>query len=81
LVPFAAYAQHPVSVFFAEVSDIGAGGFEDPQAEQPEHGYQREIERVRRFPGGGEQRLELQVGKAQGRRFRWHGGPADVLGG
>ena len=41
---FAAHAQHPVAVFFAKVSDVGTGGFEDPQAEQPEHGYQREVE-------------------------------------
>jgi hypothetical protein len=56
-----------VAVFFAEVGDICAGGLEDPQAEQPEHGHQREVERVRRLPGGSEQRLELQVGKPQGR--------------
>ena len=35
---FAAHAQHPVAVFFAEVGDVGAGGFEDPQAEQAEGG-------------------------------------------
>jgi hypothetical protein len=35
----AAHAQHPVAMFFAEVTDVGASGFEDPQAEQPEHGY------------------------------------------
>ena len=64
---FAAHAQHPVAVFFADVGDIGPGGFEDPQAEQAEHGHQREVTRVRRFPGGGEQRLELQVGEPQGR--------------
>ena len=29
----AADAQHPVAVFFAEVGDVSAGGFEDPQAE------------------------------------------------
>ena len=27
----AAYAQDPVGVFFAEVGDFGAGGFDDPQ--------------------------------------------------
>src|SRR5689334_14415441 len=43
---FAAYAQDPVAVFFAEVGDIRASGLEDPQAEQPEHGYQREIARA-----------------------------------
>ena len=30
---FAAHAQHPVAVLFAEVSDVGAGGLEDPQPE------------------------------------------------
>jgi hypothetical protein len=44
---FAADAQYPVAVFFAEVTDVGAGGFEDPQAEQPEHGHQRKVARVR----------------------------------
>jgi hypothetical protein len=39
--------QHPVAVFFAEVGDVGAGGFEDAQAEEPEHGDQREVARVR----------------------------------
>jgi len=36
---FAAHAQHAVAVFFAEVGDVGGGGFEDSQAEQPEHGH------------------------------------------
>jgi hypothetical protein len=27
----ATHAQYPVAVFFAEVGDVGAGGFEDPQ--------------------------------------------------
>jgi hypothetical protein len=40
---FAAYAQHPVAVLLAEVGDVRAGGFEDPQAEQAEHGHQREV--------------------------------------
>ena len=29
----AAHAQDPVTVFFAEVGDVSAGGFVDPQAE------------------------------------------------
>jgi hypothetical protein len=29
----AAYAKYPMAVLFPEVSDVGAGGFEDPQAE------------------------------------------------
>src|SRR5262245_42564338 len=39
---FAAYPQHPVAVLFAEVGDVGCGGLEDPQPEQPEHGNQGE---------------------------------------
>ena len=68
---FAAHAQHTVTVLFTEVADVGAGGFEDPQAQQPEHGHQREVIRVRRLAGGGQQGLELQVGESQGRRLRW----------
>ena len=48
---FAAHAQHPVAVLFAQVGDVGAGGFEDPQAQQPEHGHEREVARVRRTRG------------------------------
>ena len=40
---FAAHAQHSVAVFLAEVGDVRAGGLEDPQAEQAEHGHQREV--------------------------------------
>jgi hypothetical protein len=53
-----------VAVFLAEIGDVRGGGLEDPQAE---HDYQREAGRVRRLAGGGEQRLELQVGEPQGR--------------
>jgi len=56
-----------VAVLFAEVGDVRAGGLEDPQAEQPEHGHQREAALVRRFTGGGKQRFELQVGEAERR--------------
>jgi hypothetical protein len=68
LAALAAYAQDPVSVLLAEVGDVRAGGLEDPQAEQAEqaeHGHQREIEGIRRFSGGCEQRLKLQVGEPQ----------------
>ena len=51
----AAYAQNPVTTFLADFGDVRAGDFEDPQAEQPGHGHQREVARVRRVPGGGEQ--------------------------
>jgi hypothetical protein len=32
-----------VTVFFAQVGDVRAGGLEDPQTQQPEHGHEREI--------------------------------------
>jgi hypothetical protein len=62
----AAHAQHPVVVLLAEVSDVRAGGLEDPQAEQAEHGHQREVARIGRLPGGSEQGFELQVGEPEG---------------
>jgi hypothetical protein len=78
---FAAYPQDPVAVFLAEIGDVRGGGFEDPQAQQAEHGHQREVARVRRFPGGGQQGLELQVGESQGGRLGRDDGTAHVLGG
>jgi hypothetical protein len=56
-----------VAVLFAQISDVRTGGLEDPQAEQPGHGHQREAARVRRLAGGGQQGLELQVGEPE----RW----------
>jgi hypothetical protein len=50
---FAADPQDPVSVLFAEVADVGAGGFEDPQPEQAKHGHQGEVTRVGRLARGG----------------------------
>jgi hypothetical protein len=41
--PFAAHAKYPVTVLFAEISDVRAGCFEYPQAEQPEHGHQGKV--------------------------------------
>ena len=61
----AAYPQDAMAVFLAQVGDVGAGGFEDPQTQQPEHGHQGEVARRRRFAGSSEQSLELQVGEAQ----------------
>jgi len=55
------------SVFLAEVADVGGAGFEDPQAQEPEHRDQGEVVRVRGEAGGGEDGLELQVGQAQRR--------------
>ena len=54
-------------MLFAQVSNVRAGGLEDPQAEEPKHGHEREIARIRRPAGCGEQGFELQVGESQGR--------------
>jgi hypothetical protein len=35
LAALAAHAQDAVTVFLAQVADVGAGGFEDPLAQQP----------------------------------------------
>ena len=53
--------QHPVSVFFSEVGDVGSGCFEDPQPEQPQHGDQGEVEPVRGLARCGQHRLKLKV--------------------
>src|SRR3954470_18823514 len=58
--------EHPVAVFFAEVVDVGSGGLEDPQPEQPEHGDQGGVVTVGRGPGAGEEGFELEVGQSQG---------------
>jgi hypothetical protein len=64
---FPAHAQHPVAVLFAEVGDVRAGGLEDPQAEQAEHGNEREVTEIGGLAGCGKQGLELQVGETEGR--------------
>ncbi len=67
----AADPQDPVAVFLAQVGDAGAGGFEDPQAQQPEHGNQGEALIVRRLARGGQQRLaggHARPGSARARR-------------
>ena len=46
LVPLP-HTQDPVAVFFAQVGDVSAGGFEDPLAQQAEHGHQGEVVVVR----------------------------------
>jgi hypothetical protein len=76
----AAHTEDPVAVLLAEVGDVRAGGLEDPQAQQTEHGHQREIVRVRRFSCCGEQRLELQVGEPQVGDSAGTMGATDVLG-
>ncbi len=69
-----------MTVFFAEVGDVGAGRFEDPQPEQAEHGDEGEVRPVRGGPCGTEQGFKLQVGQAEGRGLRGDGGAADVVG-
>jgi hypothetical protein len=54
LVALAADAQHAVAVLLAEVFDVAAGGPEDPQSEQAEHGDEREVAAVGRVLRGGE---------------------------
>jgi len=63
----AAHAQHPVTMLFAKVGNIRAGGLKDPQTEQPEHGHEGEVAGIGGLPGCSEQGLELQVGEPQGR--------------
>ena len=45
-------------MFFSEIADVRAAGFEDPQPEQTEHRDQREVVRVVRQPRGGDQGSE-----------------------
>lgn len=67
-------------MFLAQVCDVGAGGFEDPQAQQPKHGYQGKVVIVRRLARGGQQRLELQVSEPERGRFSRDIRPPDMLG-
>jgi hypothetical protein len=73
----AAHPQHAVAVFLAQV---GAGGFEDPRAQQPEPGHQGEVVVAGRFAGGGQQGFELQVSEPERGRFGRDIRPADMLG-
>jgi hypothetical protein len=66
LAALAADAKDAVAVFLAEVADVGAAGFEDPQPEQAEHGDQREVVRVGRLPCAGDQGFELEVAQPEG---------------
>ena len=62
LAALAAHAQDTVTVLLAQVADDGTGGFEDPQARQPEHGDQREVMAIPGLTRSGQHGLELQVG-------------------
>ena len=80
LAAFAADPQDPVAMFFAEIAQVRAGGFEDPQAQQAEHRDQREVVRIGRVPGSCEQGLELEMGEPERRRLGGHRRAADILG-
>ena len=67
-------------MFLAKIVDVRAGGLEDPQAQQPEHGDQGEVVPVGGLAGGSEQGLELQVREPEGRRLGRHCRTADMLG-
>jgi len=47
--------------FSPQVANVRTGGFEDPQAQQAEHGNQREVTGVGGLAGRSEQGFELQV--------------------
>jgi hypothetical protein len=67
-------------VFLAEVLDVDAGGFEDPQPQQAEQAHQREVEPIRcGLPRRGQHGLELQVAEPERRRIRWHVRAAHIL--
>src|SRR5271165_4917584 len=61
LAALAAHAKDTVTMLFTQVVDAGAGGLEDPQAQQPKHGYQREVIPVRGLARGGQHSLELEM--------------------
>src|SRR5690242_473447 len=42
-----AHTRSARAVLFTEVGDVGSRSLEDPQAEQAEHGHQREVVRIR----------------------------------
>jgi len=56
----------------AQLADASAGSFADPQAQQAEHGHEREVAGVGGLAGGGEHGLELQVGEPERRSLRRH---------
>jgi hypothetical protein len=54
VVTLANYAQDAVTVFLADVADVRAGGFEDPQPQQAQHHHQRKVTVVVGLASGGE---------------------------
>ena len=56
-----------MAVLLAQVGDVRASRFEDPQPKQTQQAQQREIELIARQPGGAQHRFELQVTQPEGR--------------
>jgi hypothetical protein len=65
---------------FLEGLDVGAGRFEDAQAEQPEHGHQGEVVDVGRLFASAEHGLELEVIQAECRGLGGDAWTANVFG-
>ena len=59
LVALATHQEHAVAVFLAHVLDVGSGGLEDPQPEEPKHRDQGEVEVVAGVSCGGQDGFEL----------------------
>ncbi len=66
-------------MLLTEIGDVAGAGFEDPQAEQAQHGDEREVVSVGGGACSGSHRLELQMGQAKRRRFGRNAGSTDVF--
>jgi alkylhydroperoxidase family enzyme len=75
-----AYAQHPGGHALRRGRRCRPRWPEDPQAQQPEHGYQGEVTGTGGLPGRGQQGLELQLGESCVRQGGVLTGPADGRG-
>jgi hypothetical protein len=69
-----------VAALDAQVLDVGAGGFGDPQPVERQQGDQRVLGR-RAQPGGHQQRAEFVAVQRGGVRLMIQPGTADVRGG
>jgi hypothetical protein len=79
LATLAGDGQGPVPAVLAQVLDVGAGGFGDPQPVQREQGDQRVLER-RAEPGGDQQGAEFVAVQGDGMRLVVDPRPANVGG-
>jgi hypothetical protein len=67
LPPHPAAPKYAMVVLLAEVFDVAAGGFEDPQPQESEHRDEREVASFGRGPRGSRECLELKMAQPQGR--------------